>query len=151
MAGEYPGAPVAVESQAKVRSLQDAGVTCFIDLTVAGERGLMQYSHLLAGKAEHVRMPIQDLSVPTRAGMAEVLDLIDTKLAADETVYVHCLGGIGRTGTVVGCYLVRHGICTGDEVMAVIADLRSATRKAATESPEMWSQEEMVTSWRAGE
>ena len=31
-------------------------------------------------------------------------------------MYLHCWGGVGRTGTVVGCWLVRHGR-TGDEAL----------------------------------
>ncbi|WP_374108489.1 hypothetical protein [Nostoc sp. XA010] len=31
---------------------------------------------------------------------------IDRALNGQEKVYVHCWGGIGRTGIVVGCYLV---------------------------------------------
>ena len=38
-----------------------------------------------------------------------MLDTIDQALAAGHTMYVHCWGGVGRTGTVVGCHLVRHG------------------------------------------
>ena len=36
-------------------------------------------------------------------------------------VYVHCWGGIGRTGTTVGCWFVRHGR-TGDQALAEIAE-----------------------------
>jgi len=40
-------------------------------------------------------------------------------------VYVHCWAGRGRTGTVVGCYLKRHGIA---EDTNVIQELALATR-----------------------
>ncbi len=36
---------------------------------------------------------------------------------------MHCWGGVGRTGTVVGCWLVRHGLDDGDAI-ARIATLR---------------------------
>ena len=38
-----------------------------------------------------------------------------------KNVYVYCWGGIGRTSTAVGCWLVRHGM-TGDEALAEIAE-----------------------------
>ena len=58
-------------------------------------------------------MPIEDLSVPTLADMERILGAIDDELAAGRAVYLHCWGGIGRTGTVVGCYLVRQGLTAG--------------------------------------
>ena len=45
--------------------------------------------------------------------VATILDAIDVALAQGRTVDVRCWGRIGRTGAVVGCWLVRHGL-TGD-------------------------------------
>jgi protein-tyrosine phosphatase len=42
------------------------------------------------------------------------MQLIQTRigaaLAIGHGVYVHCHGGIGRTGTVIGCFLVEQGL-----------------------------------------
>ena len=32
--------------------------------------------------------------------------------------YVHCWGGVGRTGIVAGCYLIEHGHYTGEAALA---------------------------------
>jgi protein-tyrosine phosphatase len=56
------------------------------------------------------RLPIRNWDIPLPLTMVRILDAIDTALAEGQSVYVHCAGGIGRTGTVVGCYLVRHGM-----------------------------------------
>ena len=63
------------------------------------------------------------MGVPTIPHMTRILDEVDGALADGGSVYVHCWGGIGRTGTVVGCWLVRHGLDDGDAV-ARIAELR---------------------------
>ena len=69
----------------------------------------------------HERHPIRDLSVPrSPQDMASILDALDEALEGGRNVYVHCWGGVGRTGTVVGCWLVRHGL-TGDQALAQIA------------------------------
>lgn len=65
-------------------------------------------------------------------------------------MYVHCWGGVGRTGTVVGCYLVRSGL-SGDEALARIRQLRRNEATANRPSPETDEQRNMVRSWRAGE
>ena len=55
------------------------------------------------------RFPVTDLNVPTADGMRAILDCIDAAIDAGAPVYVHCWGGIGRTGTVVCCWLVERG------------------------------------------
>ena len=62
-------------------------------------------------------------------------------------VYLHCHGGIGRTGTVVGCYLVRHGT-PPDEAIEAIGRLRADTDTADRPSPESEEQCELVETWR---
>jgi protein-tyrosine phosphatase len=67
--------------------------------------------------------------------MEAILGQLDELLASGRTVYLHCRGGIGRTSTVLGCYLVRGGQ-TAD---AVLADL---------EGPETDEQRAFVRAWR---
>ena len=76
--------------------------------------------------------------------------MIDEALEAGTPVYVHCLGGLGRTGTVVGCWLVRHGDDDGDAV-GRIAELRSRCRTASSPSPETVEQRRVIEGWRHGD
>lgn len=65
-------------------------------------------------------------------------------------VYVHCYGGIGRTGVIASCYLVRRGL-TGDEALAEIARLRQGTPDGHRLSPETPDQAARVREWNIGE
>ena len=109
LAGEYPGAHDPAEAREKIAAFLKAGITTFIDLTEAHE--LASYEPLLTGpEVEHHRFPIQDGGVPTDPRhMWHILAAIDRALAAGRNVYVHCWGGIGRTGTVVACWLQGQG------------------------------------------
>ena len=88
----------------------------------------------------------------------EILDKIDDDLAAGHNIYVHCWGGVGRTGTVVGCWLVRHGYATKDDVLCVLSDLRlgdagrgpNAGLGKTRMSPETVEQSEFVVGWEQG-
>lgn len=158
IAGEYPGAKNLNDARAKVRALFDAGVTTVIDLTRAGE--LAAYAALLSEEASargvavrHVRMPIRDVDVCAPEQMRATLDEIDRCLAAGETVYVHCWGGVGRTGTVVGCWLVRHGRI-GTEALEEVQRLFETMSAAKVErhpegSPQTREQRRMVAEWGA--
>jgi protein-tyrosine phosphatase len=92
-------------------------------------------------------MPIRDVEVPTPAVMTEILDTLDAALAAGKKVYIHCWGGVGRTGTVVGCYLVRHGM-PGEEAIRKIAELRKGTPDDWKTAPQTKAQRQMVLDWR---
>ena len=81
--------------------------------------------------------------------MTRILDDIDAALAKGEGVYVHCWGGIGRTGTVVGCWLVRHGLDRGDAIRT-IEELRRLVLDSFMPSPQTTAQRAMVTTWKPG-
>jgi protein-tyrosine phosphatase len=156
LAGEYPGEWDDQTSRQNLRQLLEAGVTLFVDLTEAGEYGLESYSPWLQEEAtalgrsvEHHRTPIQDGETPTAEGMKHILDIVDSAIAAGQTVYVHCYAGIGRTGTVVGCYLVRQGM-DGEEALRQIAHLRREMPGGWVTSPESDAQRRMVRDWPPG-
>jgi protein-tyrosine phosphatase len=121
IAGRHPCAWGPEEAPAAVADLVADGVTLFLDLTQDGE--LESYSHLVPAPSRHVRIPIRDFSVPTPEVLEAALDEIDGELAAGGLVYVHCWAGCGRTGVVVGSWLVRHGMSPHD-ALARIAETR---------------------------
>ena len=92
----------------------------------------------------------KDLSVPTERQMIRILNQIDLCIKHGKPVYVHCWGGRGRTGTVVGRYLARHGMASGKHVLVRIAELRKGTADADQPSPETKDQIRMVINWKAG-
>jgi protein-tyrosine phosphatase len=157
LAGEYPGARSPGEARRKLRRLLDAGVSYFLDLTEDGEYGLEPYASLAKEEATlreegivHRRMPIPDQGTPSAEEMRAILDAVDAAVEAGHTVYVHCWGGIGRTGTVVGCYLVRQGR-SGAEALQEIERLRAGTPDGWRRSPENAEQERMVLGWASEE
>ena len=158
LAGPYPGAATDTEAEAKLGAFLDAGITCFVDLTEEGEGPpLRPYAPLLQSiaaergiTATHLRFSIVDVDVPSRRHMQAILAAVDDALAADERVYVHCWGGVGRTGTVIGCRLVDQGH-TPEMALEKLADLRRRTQraKAGRVAPETAEQRDFVRGWPA--
>ena len=126
LAGEYPGAADRHETLTRLAAYLVCGVNCFLDLTEEGE--LVPYElelrslALVRGTAvDYRRFPLPYAGVPRSPGdMAAILDAIDAARAAGQCVYVHGRDGAGRTGTVLGCYLVRHGM-KGDQALQTLA------------------------------
>ena len=176
LAGEYPGSLITLSpkrtirtifdtvlallvhgprglkgNRRKIRSLVEAGATLFLDLTEEGE--LPPYEALLREEAqrqgaavEYLRVPVKDRTTATTEQMAEALDAIDRVLDSGDTAYVHCMRGIGRTGLVVGCYLVRRGM-TGQQALDEIRNLRKGLLSSWARSPETDAQRRMVLEW----
>ena len=140
LAGAYPGSPEAVGA------LEREGVTLFVDLTHPSDP-LDDYGHLLHG-SRRIAHPIPDMGTPTVGYVMRILDDIDAARAHGGTAYVHCWGGVGRTGTVIGCWLMRHGL-DGRDPIARIAVLRAAVA-GERPSPETPGQVELVRGWRRG-
>ena len=157
LAGEYPGDTNGDATSTRLGRYLDAGIDYFIDLTEDGE--LEPYEERLHAEAaargktvEYRRLPIRDMSVPRSAdGMREILNTIEAALSAKRIVYVHCWGGVGRTGMVIGCHLTRHGH-DGDTALSRLRELFAAMDKAASRrSPETTEQERWVRTWQEPE
>ncbi len=163
LAGCYPGDPHPSEQNRKLAGLRAAGVQCVISLMEANETGhggapFLPYHHEFkrlaaeaGGQVRCLRHPIPDISAPAADEMVEVLDTIDLALDAGQTVYVHCWGGRGRTGTVVGCWLARHGRATGAAALQRVQELRAEDPTATQPSPETSAQRRLVVQWREGQ
>ncbi len=153
LAGEYPFSINLEEARQKLRQLLGAGASFFLDLTGSGESGLEPYAPFLLEAAasigrrvERMRIAIPDFSTPSQYEMKRILDSIDAALMNGHTVYVHCHAGIGRTGMVVGCFLVRHGM-NGEDALKQIVYLRQDTPGRWIPSPETTEQRHMVLGW----
>jgi hypothetical protein len=92
-------------------------------------------------------LAIPDGTAPNKVTMEILLQWIDVGLMKDGKVYLHCHTGRGRTGTVVGCWLARHGIALGEAAIDYIAELREKFNLPLP-CPETMEQCEMVMRWR---
>lgn len=160
-AGEYPGDLDSREARQNVAALLDAGITVFIDLTAPDDR-MTPYEDVLHEEARQrgvdarrVAMPVPDMGIATPLAMHRILDEIDAHLANGRATYVHCWGGVGRTGLVVGCHLVRRG-SDGAAALQRVADLFAtmSPHKVASHggmSPQTSAQHDMVRDWERHE
>ena len=157
-AGEYPGEKTTDNTEAKLTKFLDAGITAFVDLTGPAD-GMTPYAGVVRGLAaerglslDYTQHTIQDMDVCDVPTMCNILDSIDLLLAEDDVVYVHCWGGVGRTGTVIGCWLVRHGWAPEKALAEVGARFRTMSpdkvrRHAGWGSPQTNEQRAMVLEW----
>jgi predicted protein tyrosine phosphatase len=153
LAGEYPAHYETEKTRKRIDALLETGFNTFIDLTkpnetVAYVRLLLDEAKAYEVEVKHHRFPIGDFGLPTPGLMKTILDTIDAELQAGRKVYLHCWGGIGRTGTTVGCYLVRRGK-TGEEALRQLAEWWLKVPKSIIHpvSPETREQADFILNW----
>ena len=155
LAGAYPGDADQKVAADKLRALYDAGIRHVVSLMEPTEkaRGVPFRPYLAELNARGVttsQHPIRDLGIPDRAQMKAILDDIDGAIKAGKPVLVHCWGGRGRTGTVVGCWLRRHKLASSGDVLAEIGRLRSAVSDSRIPSPDTVEQQDFIQGWNEG-
>jgi len=162
LAGYYPGSRNSVMVEAKLKGLLAHGIRHIVNLMEENERNFsgkrfVPYEGMLKEIAEKmnipikiVHQPIRDMDVPAAETMVAILDQIDRATQRNSMVYLHCWGGRGRTGTVVGCYLARHGMGVGEGALELLSELRQRDPISHLSSPETEIQAEFVRSWPQG-
>jgi hypothetical protein len=153
LAGEYPGHYEAESTRKRVDALIEAGFDTFVDLTRPNE--VFPYRNILLEQAAvydvqitHHRFSIGDFGLPTPELMNNILDKIEESLQSGRKIYLHCWGGIGRTGTTVGCYLVRQGR-TAEEALDQLSVWWRGVPKSHyhPRSPETHEQVNFIRTW----
>jgi protein-tyrosine phosphatase len=129
---------IAPDVEAAMSKCGATTVVCLVEeREVAGH-----WPHYVDWLHEHrgttaVWFPIHDLNAPPLE-QAEILlgDLL-ARLERDEHLLMHCAAGIGRTGTMAACILVRLGMDI-DEALALVRNSRPMA------GPEVGAQLDLV-------
>jgi hypothetical protein len=132
--------------------LESAGISTIISLVglddyYADETESEIFAWAIVPRFTWLGFTIPDGTAPDKETMQKLLQWVDVGLMKGGKVYLHCHSGRGRTGTVVGCWLARHGIALGEAVIDQIAELRQSF-DLPLPCPETTAQREMVIHWR---
>src|SRR6476620_6143717 len=83
-----------------------------------------------------VHLPVPDMQAPTVEQLATAVETISNAKASGMAVAVHCMAGIGRTGTILAAYFVNEGMSPEEAIRTV--------RRLRPGSLETYEQERVV-------
>jgi len=78
-----------------------------------------------------------DMGVPEFNDLGHAVDFIHRRITNNEPVMVHCLAGMGRTGIILACYLVKYQNMSADEAIQKVREERPG-------SIQSYPQEEII-------
>ena len=78
-----------------------------------------------------------DMGIPEFSDLVDSVDFIHQRITNDEPVMVHCLAGLGRTGTILACYLIKYENMSADDAVEKV-------RRERHGSIQSFSQEEII-------
>jgi len=143
--GKLAGMSMPYDPEEAVELLKDLGVRAVVSLT----------GKPLASKAldkngiDHLHVPIGNFEAPTQEQIGEFLDFCDRHHNDGGAVVVHCLAGMGRTGTMLACYLVREGTPAGKAIRQV-REKRPGSIETASQERAVYVFEESLNRPPAG-
>jgi ADP-ribosyl-[dinitrogen reductase] hydrolase len=115
-------------------ALSAEGTQVLVSLLEDEEAAFLRIPTLFSAAAarglEVCRLPVPDGGVPSLPAARELVARIVGRLAAGQTVVVHCRGGLGRAPTLAGCVLVALGVAPE----AALADLVRARGRGVPET-----------------
>ena len=136
LAGAFPGHSDSERATAQIGAFLAAGIRTFVNLMFEDEVGhdgelFVPYAPIVEREAARLgleaqchRLPIVDVSVPSLGRMDEIQATLKESFARNAPVYVHCWGGRGRTGQVVGVHLIERALATPEDFVDYIGELR---------------------------
>ncbi|MEZ4322937.1 MAG: dual specificity protein phosphatase family protein [Myxococcota bacterium] len=110
-----------------------------VDLLVTLTESPLAAADLEAAGLESLHLPIPDYHAPSPEQVDVFVAAMESRVAAQQRVGVHCLAGRGRSGTMAAIWFVHEGL-SAVEAIALIRELRPG-------SIETIEQEEVVVQY----
>ena len=82
----------------------------------------------------HLHLPVADMSCPGQESLERAVSFLHRQIEEGGRALVHCGAGLGRTGTVLACFLVHRGMRAENAIRAVRAARPGAIETAGQEA-----------------
>ncbi len=142
-AGEHPlYRRHTVSPDERISQFLEFGITDFMDLTIPGEAP--EYGAMLPADIHRHVFPIRNFEAPENMqALCDIFDKLAQRLIGnpDGKLYIHCHGGVGRTGTIVAClYIYFEGQSHDEAIIRMRQQYSQSPRSEIMDAPETLRQ-----------
>ncbi|MBI1387578.1 MAG: protein phosphatase [bacterium] len=103
------------EMNHEINQLKELGVGAIVSLTEAPlPRAVFEEAGF-----RYLHIPVPDMTAPTPSQIENFVAFARQCVEEGRPVATHCLGGSGRTGTMISCYLVSKGMNAEQAIQTV--------------------------------
>ncbi len=93
---------------------------------------------------EYMHMPTADRNAPTLDKINSVVNFIHEKIHKKDAVLVHCDAGVGRTGTILACYLIKYKNYSAKNAIKKIRDKRPGSIQSISQETAVTEYEKYI-------
>lgn len=90
----------------QIKGFEEYGIRTVINMMNENEVDLSMYNDSVIS---HHIFGIPNKTAPSIEMMDTIINIMEDTVALGNSVLVHCGGGVGRAGTVLACYILKHG------------------------------------------
>jgi protein-tyrosine phosphatase len=118
---------------------RSAALVCLLEDDELGRLGISALvPEALHRGIEVRRFPVPDYGVPASVGpVRHLVGWIEERAISGKNVVIHCAGGLGRTGTIAGCFLVERGM-GADEALLLLPKVRGSVNCPETDAQRLF-------------
>ena len=130
--------------EVELQFLQEQGVQVLVRLQEL-ERLRISSADVRASGVEDFPYPVPDGGAPSPQETQFLIEFIQDSIARGKRVAVACGGGIGRTGTVLACYMVAQGM-SAEQAMSALRGIRSPSIETRGQEQAVHAYEQFLLS-----
>ena len=137
--GEIAGMARPMSMVADLEFLKDNGIEAIVSLTeIPLHKTLIEEFGF-----EYKHIPIPDLASPAQEQIEEFVFFVNNLTTSKKKIVVHCDAGIGRTGTMLACYLVNKG-CSANTAISEVRKKRPGSIETIEQEDTILKYEERI-------